>query len=463
MLEQIRQQIRALLDQRATRQAELDGYAERGETLEGDDAAAFEAARTELRSIDEQIDGLRAREAELADDERRRSAADELRRQLAETPAGPVTPEPGTTVVRVGREQLTYRQGGEHSFVSDAYAAQFGGSAPAAERIARHRAEMDVELRAVGTSAFTNGLVIPQYLVDEFAPLARAGRPLANVLRRVELPADGMTVNVPRLTTGTATAVQATENTAVQNTDAAATLLTVNVNTIAGQQVVSRQAVERGTGIDSILLGDLVADYHTRLDGQLISGSGASGQHLGVLNVAGINAVTYTDASPTLPELYPKLADSSQRIASSRYVGSSAQIFAMHPRRWAFMQAALDSTNRPLITPRTDGPFNVMGVGEFTAADGFVGDIGGVPVLIDANIPVNLGGGTNEDRVLTLVPMDHVLYEQPGHPLMLRFEQTAGANLSITLVVYGYSAYAAGRYPAGISVISGTGLATPTF
>jgi hypothetical protein len=30
-----------------------------------------------------------------------------------------------------------------------------------------------------------------------------------------------------------------------------------------------------------------------------------------VLNVASINAVTYTDASPTIPELWPKLADTA--------------------------------------------------------------------------------------------------------------------------------------------------------
>jgi len=31
------------------------------------------------------------------------------------------------------------------------------------------------------------------------------------------------------------------------------------------------------------------------------------------------------------------------------------------------------------------------------------------------------------------------------------------------MVVYGYSAFASGRYPAGISEIVGTGLIAPTF
>jgi hypothetical protein len=38
----------------------------------------------------------------------------------------------------------------------------------------------------------------------------------------------------------------------VSETDADDTLLTVDVRTIAGQQDLSRQAIERGTGIDTI-------------------------------------------------------------------------------------------------------------------------------------------------------------------------------------------------------------------
>ena len=50
------------------------------------------------------------------------------------------------------------------------------------------------------------------------------------------------------------------------------------------------------------MFADLIADYNQKLDLQVINGSGAAGQMKGVLNVAGINGVTYTDATPTLPE-----------------------------------------------------------------------------------------------------------------------------------------------------------------
>jgi hypothetical protein len=47
--------------------------------------------------------------------------------------------------------------------------------------------------------------------------------------------------------------------------------------------------------------------------------------------------------------------------------------------------------------------------------------------------------------------------------MMLRFEQPKAAELDITMIVYGYSAFTANRYPNAFSLIGGTGLVTPTF
>ena len=68
------------------------------------------------------------------------------------------------------------------------------------------------------------------------------------------------------MTTGTSTAVQVTQNDAVSETDADDTLLTINVRTIAGQQDISKQAIERGTGIDSFIVADLIRAGTQRLN-----------------------------------------------------------------------------------------------------------------------------------------------------------------------------------------------------
>jgi HK97 family phage major capsid protein len=104
---------------------------------------------------------------------------------------------------------------------------------------------------------------------------------------RLPLPDQGMTLIIPRGTTGAAVASQATENSALQNTDEVWGNLTVPVATIGGQQDVSRQSLERGTpGIDQLVYMDLAGAYHAELDRQVIAGSGASGQMLGMLNTA---------------------------------------------------------------------------------------------------------------------------------------------------------------------------------
>lgn len=457
-------------DEIELRASELDQIAATatrdGRELRASETRDLERIRSELGSLTELRRSAdreaRAQTAEhFAEQTERAGVAAELREQLAQ-PGRPPAPPAGTSLARIGHEPRTYHAGpGAPSFFADLFNAQTYGDPAAQQRLARHMAEAEVEQRAIGTGA-TPGFVPPEYLGDLFAAFPRAGSVVPNLVFRTQLPDTGMTVTVPRVTTGPAVAAQATENTAVQNTDAAATNLTVNVNTIAGQQVVSRQLVERSNpSVDQMLFAELARAYFTELDNQMLNGSGAGGTHLGVRNVAGINAVSYTDASPTLPELTPKIADAAQRVQSNRFTGPTAVI--MHPRRWGWCTAAIDTNNRPLVTPSTNaGPTNAAGVQTSIGYGQQVGELAGIPVFTDANIPTNLGGGT-EDCIIVANWPDQVLLEAPGAPFMFRFDHTQAQSLGVVLVVYGYTAFAAGRYPTGIAVISGTGLAAPTF
>jgi len=270
-----------------------------------------------------------------------------------------------------------------------------------------------------------------------------------------------MKVEISRITTGSAAAEQASQNSAVQETNMDDTLLTVNVDTVAGQQDVSRQALERGGqpgfSLENIIFQDLVSAYYTKLDNLMINGSGSSGQPLGISQVSGINSTTYTDASPTVAELYPKLADAVQEINSNRFAPATAIL--MHPRRWGFLTAGVDTTNRPLVLPAGNNPDNAAGIGDAAAYGQVVGSVMGLPVITDANIRTDLG--TNEDAIYIVKADDMILFEDGL--FQLKFEETNAGSLTTKMVVYGYSAFASGRYPAGISAITGTGLIAPTF
>lgn len=456
MLEKLKGQMREALAARAEAQNTLDEIvkaadeAGRSELTEPETIDANEA-REAIVAADENIAELRGRIDEFEADEARKADADDLAKRFA---ASDDAGNGGNATYKVGAEERTYRADLPHQFMTDAYRSQFMGDVEASDRVARARGEAMAEARDVGTGAF-GALVVPQYLVDMFAPIARAGRPIANSVQRLPLPASGMTLNVPRGTTGTTTALQSSENAALDETDFDETTLAVSVRTIGGQQDVSRQALERGEMVDQIIFADLAGAYAANVDSHLISHASD-----GILNTPGINAVTYTDASPTVAEMYPKIADAIQQVNSSRYLPPT--VVYMHPRRWGWFTAAVDSSNRPLVVP--SAPQNPVGVGEAAEYGQVVGTLMGLPVITDANIPTDLGSGTDEDRVIVARASDILLWENgDGAPRELRFEQTAGGNLTVKMVAYNYIAATAGRYPKAVSVISGTGLVAPTF
>ena len=408
-----------------------------------------------LKDLAADAEALDARITELRDIQVRTLEAARLRAEVA---TGDDTADEAVTV-RVKEEPLTYSEASPRSFFRDLYASQIHHDPSAQGRISRHSAEMDVETRDGSTSNFA-GLVVPQYLTELAAELARAGRPFANLCTSMPLPADGMTLNISRVSTGSTAAVQATENSAVSEQDIDDTLLTVDVRTVAGQQDISRQARERGTGIDSLIMADLSSAIATALDEGCLYGDGTSGALLGLNNITGKNDVVYTDGSPTVAEFYPKLMDAIQQINSNRYAGPD--LIVMHPRRAAWLQAAV-ADSRPLVLPQANVPQNAMGVGP-VAGYGLNGlQIAGIPVVADANIKTNTGAGSNEDSVFVVRRADMLLFESPGAPSMVRMDQTLGGQLTVKLVAYQYACAVFGRYPAAISQIMGTGLVAPSF
>lgn len=472
LLDQLRAQLRAQLDQRAAHESAIDtliaAVEARSDTnLTADEAAEMTRLRGEIRSIDEARPELEAR---IADLQARADARAEAERLAASIPTAPSTSELGNAAprVHVRSEARTYnvhndRQG--RNFLRDIMRAHTMSDFGAGQRLERHMQEerveraaymAGIEQRDVGTSAFS-GLTVPQYLTDLVAPKIRNKRPFADICRHIDLPPEGMTVNISRITTGTAVAVQSAEAGAVQETDADDTLLTVNVRTYAGQQDVSRQAIERASGADSVVIEDLIGAYHEALDSGIINDDGTSGTHIGIKNVSGNVAVTYTDASPTAAELHPKLADLLQQISSGV---DDMTHFLMHTRRWWWLASQLGSTF-PLVEVGNAGVQQVGRVGG-TAYAGTGRNYLGADVVLDRNISTTLGGGT-EDAIYGVNANECFLWEDPNAPLLIRAEQTGAGNLLVKFVVYGYSAFTAGRYAAATGDITGTGLAAPTF
>ncbi len=444
-----------LIERRDAVKVEMDAIleavaAENRTDLTNDESAKVDALVEESRSLDSKIEKFKAQadaDAKVA----------EVRAAVADV-AMPKT----TATTKIVSEPRTYTPESGNSFIADAFNAQFRNDYAANERLQRHTREESIERRDVGTANFA-GLVIPQYLVDLAAPFARAGRPTADfATNKHALPAAGMTLNISRMTTGTSTAIQASENSPVSETNADDTLLTIDVRTIAGQQDLSKQVIERGTGVDAFVVQDLIRSWHTTLDNQILNGDGTSGTILGLDAQPGKNVVTYTEASPSVANLYPKLADAYQQIQTGVFMNPTHWV--MHPRRLAFLLSAVDQQDRPLVLPALNGPMNAVATGAGAVSYGNSGyTMMGLPIIADANVRTNAGAGGDEDRIYCVTAPELHLWEQAGSPFALSFDATGAGSLTVKSVVYGYSAFSAGRYPAALSVIAGTGLVAPTF
>lgn len=367
-------------------------------------------------------------------------------------------------VARVGAEERTYRPDADplgKGFLMDVSRQFAHQDIEAATRLSRHMAEERVERaqylqRATSTGNFS-GLTIPQYLTDMYAPATAALRPFADICNRHPLPEAGMSVNISRITTSSSAANQAAENDAVSETNMDDTLLTVPVQTAAGQQTVSRQAIDRGTGIEDVTMQDLFNRVATVMDSTLLNQATT-----GLSAVAG--AITYTDSTPTGAELYPKILGAAAGVEAALLAMGKPTHAVMNSRRWYWLTSQMSSV-WPMVN-WTNIP--VQAGGTANAASSYSSGPRGVlpcglEVIVDNNVATNLGAGTNEDELYVVPSSECHLWEDPAAPMFIRAEQAKAANLGILLVAYSYYAYTFGRYANGMQKVTGTGLATPTF
>lgn len=323
----------------------------------------------------------------------------------------------------------------------------------AMERLMRNQREQ-IEARDLTSSdPGAAGFIPPAYLGDAWAELPRASRPFADVVPTYPMPTAGTQVSVPRVQSGATVAAQASENAAISETDLDSESVTANLVTIAGFNDISLQALERSyPGMDKIIFGDLMAAHDSQMDVQLLSGSGASGQHRGLRNVTGKLAVTFTSGSPTGALLLPKVYDAIQQVASNRF--RNADTIVMHPRRAAWLAKELSSTF-PLFQ---QGSLN-QAVGE--QQGGFSTSFGGLRVVLDPNVGVVYGASTSEDEIYVLHVGDSLLMEGPV--MSIRFDDVLSANMTVRLRLHSFSFFVPHRQPKSIAVISGTGLILPSF
>jgi HK97 family phage major capsid protein len=486
MLAFLRKQMQELLEQRAPLKAAVDAAIEvptrENRDLSDDEKRAWTEARDALKAHDGAVEELQARVTEAEQAEAREAKATEIRAQYARGEGGPAI-----TV----SEPLTYERGNGKSYFMDLAKSQMRGDQAALARLQSHETELRVEMpkrerrraelarkevrgiRGVSEeqleSVFerrtnpnrTDGqggyFVPPLWLIDQYIELPRYGRPLANAVPNFTLPEGTDSINLPKIASGTAVGVQTADAAAVTSTDMTDSFVTAPVRTLAGQQDVAMQLLDQSPiSFDEVTFADLTADYNQKLDTQLWTGTGSNGQATGLLNVSGVNAITYTDASPTLAEMYVPWVQSVSQVATNRKMPPTATFCT--PSIWYWANAQLDANGRPLLLPEQGpGDLNPLAISSGQVSEGPVGRLTlGTPVILDGNIPSNLGAGTNETRIATVRTPDVYLWEGSMRTRVL--QEVLSGTLQIRFQIYNYFAFMPDRLPKAISVVSGTGM-----
>jgi HK97 family phage major capsid protein len=330
------------------------------------------------------------------------------------------------TDVLVTREPLVYEEASPHSFFRDLGLSATRTDAAAQGRLSHHSAQMVVEKRITpGVSPGAGGeMVPPGWLIDKFKTAARAGSPLADLVNVLPLPPGMQSINIPKMLNGGQilggnTAIQPGNNAPAASIDDTTVDLSSPVVTIAGESLMSQQLIDMtpAPGADAVAYLELARDFRTKVETQVLNGTGTNGQLLGIANFAipAANtisgaAVPVTLASPAA--LWSLFGQAFAAIGNGR--GLFPEAWLMAPRRWAYIGAQIDASGRPLMTPGLSAPtangLPTVGKGPQgnpNVASPAYGPLQGVPVYVDGSIPA----GPLADNIYAVRPSDMWLWE----------------------------------------------------
>jgi len=507
-----------------------------GRDLTADEEKNYQDARKEIRGLGERVDDLKAEQ--------------EREKRAAAARADGTTTTVGTGgSVTVTSEPQTYSRYSPHSYFADLARVKFakadgdGGLGAAEQRLGRHRAELAVELparrqrrerqataqleqhtqerlsalpsrirrreermidrwlglgmpvferRATSQTPGDGGYFIPPtWLIDEYTEYLRAGRVLANLMHSMPLPSGTNSINIPIITTGTATGAQASDGTPVGSRDIADNYVNALVKTVAGQEDASMQELDLSPiPMDQLFFKDLTADQAMQVNGQVMLGSGTNGQITGLYpqgtitggSTPGIIVNTATDTSnqwtgsSTRADFYSCVGKLASQIGRNRFMRMTDVV--TNEAVWNSFATTTDGNKRPLVPPSNLGPWNAAAGGDFDPGspdEGPVGSILGRGWHVDNNIPLTFGGATTNPSMSTLSsghtsPTDGTGSGNTFTPLiggvfddMLLFEgevrtrvlqEVLSDTLQVRFQLYSYLAFIPNRYQNAGQAIS---------
>ncbi len=223
--------------------------------------------------------------------------------------------------------------------------------------------------------------------------------------------------------------------------------ITAGIFTAAGLVTISNQLLaDSNPSVDALFVAELAKRLVALEETAFLAGTG-SGQPLGILNTPGIGSTPL--ATTPVVDLLDAILDSIAAVESNH--GSPSAIL-MHPRTWTRIIKARDAQGAYYIDP-TGGPQDPR-----TGLRGPQKSLWGYPVITTNRMPTNLGGGTNESRVVVgdfreclILDRQGITVDQSEHVYFMQNATVFRAEMRV--------GFTAARTPLAINVVGGAGLA----
>ncbi len=355
---------------------------------------------------------------------------------------------------RAIKEPLVYRSDSKTSYFMD-LAAQMQGDSGASERLSRHGRQMadlppqearsfpETEFRVnPNTTEGTGGEFAPPLWLNRlFATARRPGQIIQRLAHTFDFPAGASSINLPRITTGTVAAPQV-PGAPVASQDVETASPKSNAVVFAGNSDWSIQSLEqspRGAHLDWVVFTDLAESFDAEVERELILGKGETGELLGLLNITGINTVANSGAvEPKVA--FTELAKAMGGVGRNRKRPPDAWL--MTTARLAWLAMGADTEQRPLILTDNVGE-------EWPPAS-----LASVAVYPDDAIPITVN--VNQEPVFCVRSDDFLIWlSQPKTAVL---EEVLSGSLGVRFRLHRSVAAILGRYPSGISAVTGSGM-----
>lgn len=351
----------------------------------------------------------------------------------------------------------------KNSFYADVKAANKGRAA-ALERIIKSHAYGEKALNDEGKALVEGTGSQGGYLVQtQIERQIIDVRELDNVLRPLcsTLNVNTTSIELDQITLGTTAGWVAELATKPESTSLTLATVTASVFTAAGLATISNQLLaDSNPAVDQLVTRDLAKRLVALEESAFMAGTG-TGQPLGILNTPGLSTKTMAvPGSGTVVSGPGGILDTTlDAIAQLQTDFGSPTAIVMHPRTWTAILKDKNAQGVYTYGSPADAVNSSPQIQEGrTIYQGPTRTLWGVPVTLSNRVPTNLGGGTNESRIIVADFSEALILDRQG----ITVDESPHVYFTSNQTVFRAEervGFTAARQPKAFCVIGGVGLA----